>query len=59
MVTHMCPCGTTTESRTYIVGECKMREEERDALEEMSKSDVYVTWKSLVDYRVEIKRSLS
>ena len=36
-----------------------MREEERDALEEMSKSDVYVTWKSLVDYRVEIKRSLS
>ena len=34
MATHMCPCGTTTESRTHIVGECEVYKEERDALEE-------------------------
>ena len=35
VVTHMCPCGTTIESRTHTVGECEyIQEEERDALEE-------------------------
>ena len=34
VATHMCPCGTTIESRTHIVGECEIRKEERDALEE-------------------------
>ena len=37
----MCPRGTTTESRTHIVGECEIYKEERDALEEeMGKLDV-------------------
>ena len=31
---NMCPCGTTLESRTHIVGECEIYKEERDALEE-------------------------
>ena len=30
---NMCPCGTTIESRTDIVGECEICKEERDALE--------------------------
>ena len=34
---YMCPCGTTIESRTHIVGECEIYEEERDALEETRK----------------------
>ena len=39
--TNMCPCGTTTESGTRIVGECEIYKEERDALEEgMRKLDV-------------------
>ena len=37
VATNMCPCGTTIESRTHIVGECEIYKEERDALEEMSK----------------------
>ena len=52
MATNMCPCGTTTESRTHIVlvGECEIYKKERDALEEeMRKLDVHVTWKSLED----------
>ena len=28
----MCPCGKAVESRTHIVGECKMYEEGRDVL---------------------------
>ena len=41
MDTSMCPCGTTIESRTHIVGECEIYKEERDALEEgMRKLDV-------------------
>ena len=37
----MCPCGTTIGSRTHIVGECEIYNEERDALEEgMRKLDV-------------------
>ena len=40
MVTHMCPCGTTMESRTHIVGESEIYKEERDVLEEeMGKLD--------------------
>ena len=36
----MCPCGTITESRTHIVGECGLCKVERDALdEEMRKLD--------------------
>ena len=41
MAINMCPCGTTIESRTHIVGECEIYKEERDALEEeMRKLDV-------------------
>ena len=40
MATHMCPCGTTIESRTHIVGKYEIYMEERDALEEMRKLDV-------------------
>ena len=36
---HMCPCGTTIESRTHIVGEYEIYKEERDALEQMRKID--------------------
>ena len=39
MDAHMCPCGTTIESRTHIVGECNIYKEERDVLEEMRKLD--------------------
>ena len=35
VATNMCPCGTTTEGRTHIVGECEIYKEERDALDEM------------------------
>ena len=35
----MCPCGTTIERRTHVVGECEIYKEERDALE-MRKLDV-------------------
>ena len=34
VATNVCRCGTTIESRTHIVGECEIYEEERDALEE-------------------------
>ena len=34
MATHMCPCGTTIESRTHTIGECEIYKEERDSLEE-------------------------
>ena len=38
----MCPCGTTIESRTDIVGKCEIYKERRDALEEeMRKLDVF------------------
>ena len=36
---HMCPCGSTIESRTHMVGKCEIYKEERDALEEMRKLD--------------------
>ena len=37
---HMCPCGTTKESRTHIIGQCELYKEERDVLaEEMRKLD--------------------
>ena len=40
----MCPCDTTKESRTHIVGECEIYKEERDALEEETrKLDICVT----------------
>ena len=35
---HICPCGTTIECRTNIVGTCEIYKEERDALE-MRNSD--------------------
>ena len=38
--TNMCPCGTTIESGTQLVGEYKIFKEERGALKEMRKSDV-------------------
>ena len=35
MAAHMCPYGTTVESRTHVVvGECEIYKEKRDALEE-------------------------
>ena len=41
VATNMCPCGTTIESRTHIVGEYEIYKEERNALEEeMRKLDV-------------------
>ena len=41
MATTMCPSGTTTESRTHMVGECKIYKENWDASEEgMMKLDV-------------------
>ena len=40
MDAHMCPCGTTTESRTHLIGECEIYKEERDALKEMRSLDV-------------------
>ena len=36
----MRPCGTTTESRSHIVGGCEIYKEERDVLEGMRKSKV-------------------
>ena len=30
---HICPCGTTIESRTRILGECEIYKEEQGALE--------------------------
>ena len=39
MDAHICPCGTTIESRTHIVGECEIYKEQRDVLEEMRKLD--------------------
>ena len=41
VATHMCPCGTTIENRTHVVGEREMYKEERDVLdEEMKNLDV-------------------
>ena len=40
MGAHMCPCGTTRESRTHIVEQCEIYKEERDVLVEMRKFDV-------------------
>ena len=38
---NMCPCGTTIESRTHIIGEREIYKEERDALKpEMRKFNV-------------------
>ena len=34
VATNMCPCGTTVERRTRMVGECEIYKEGRDALEE-------------------------
>ena len=34
MATNMCPCGTTIESRTRIVGKCEIYKEEPGTLEE-------------------------
>ena len=42
MAANMCPCGTTIESRTHIVGECEIYKEGRDVLqEEVRKLDVF------------------
>ena len=41
MVTHMCPCGTTIQSTTHIVGACVIYKEDWDVLQEMRKLDVY------------------
>ena len=49
VATNMCPCGTTIESRTHIVGKCEIHKEERDVLEEGVEEIRRVTWKSLVD----------
>ena len=46
---HMCPCGTTIESRIHIVGECGIYMEERDALEEEMRKLDERDMKSLVD----------
>ena len=41
VATNMCPCGTTINSRTHVIGERDIYKEERDALkEEMRKLDV-------------------
>ena len=41
MATYMCPCGTTIEIRTHVVGECEIYKEELGALEEeITKLDV-------------------
>ena len=40
MDVHVRPCGTTTESRTSIVGEYGIYKEERDALEDTRKLDI-------------------
>ena len=41
VATHMCPCGTTIDSRTHIVGVCEISKGERESLEEeMKKVDV-------------------
>ena len=34
MATNMCPCGTTIENRTHIVGECDIYKKKRNALED-------------------------
>ena len=39
MDAHVCPCGTTMESRTHVVGNCEIFKEELDALEETTKLD--------------------
>ena len=40
MEAHVCPCGTTKESRTHIKGECEIYKKEQDVLEkEMRKLD--------------------
>ena len=40
VATNMCPCGTTIESRTHIVGECEIHKEWDALEEEMRKLDV-------------------
>ena len=35
----MCPCGKAVERRTHVVGKREMYKEERDVLEEMTKTD--------------------
>ena len=37
VATSMCPCGTTIENTSHIVGECEIYKEELDALEEVRK----------------------
>ena len=39
MDAHMCPCGETLESRTYMVGQCEIFKRERVVLEETKKLD--------------------
>ena len=40
MDAHTCPCGTTMESRTHIIWECEICNEERDVfVEEMREYD--------------------
>ena len=34
MDAHVCPCGTSTESRTPIVGNCELCKEKWDVIEE-------------------------
>ena len=46
VVTNICPCGTTIERRSHMVGECEIYKEEQDALEEGMKKLDYGTWKT-------------
>ena len=37
----ICACGKAKESRTHVVGECKIFNQERDVLERMRRIDEY------------------
>ena len=39
MDAQLCPCGTTMESWTHMVGECEIHREEQGVLEEIRKLD--------------------
>ena len=39
MDAHVCPCGTTIESRTSIVGESELYKEEREEMRKLDECD--------------------